>query len=60
VSVVVAPTNGPVAPDGEVTRTYTYHVPTGNAAETVDEPDVSVPAPACVRLVMLVMPAVAP
>ncbi len=60
VSVVIAPMTGPVSPDGDVTTTYTYHVPTGNAAETVDDPDVSVPVPACVRLVMLVMPAVAP
>ena len=60
VSVVVAPTIGPVTPDGDVTRTYTYQVPTGNVAETVDEPDASEPVPACMRLEGFVRPAVAP
>ena len=59
VVVAGAPRNGPTAPAGEVTRTYTYHVPAGIVVVMEAELDVKVPVPACVRPAALVMPAVA-
>ena len=59
VVVAGAPMNGPTAPAGEVTRTYTYHVPTGIVVDSETELDVKVPVPACVSPAALVMPEVA-
>ncbi len=59
VVVADAPMNGPTAPAGEVTRTYTYHVPTGIVVEIDAELDAKVPVPACVSPAALVTPEVA-
>ena len=59
VTVAAAPMNGPGMPDGDVTRTYTYHVPGAIVTETVAAFETSDPVPHATRPAALVMPALA-
>ena len=55
-SVAAVPSTCPGIVDGDVARTYTYHVPDGNVTETDAELDTSVPAPHCVSPALVVRP----